>query len=207
MALVFFDQCHASTQADIDCEDASTQADFCVSDITTQMLLLSSLIPEREQADAICKLMQGLAVKSSLNVPDGYISDSLAAMQRLQHAGRSNILAQLAKAFGATRPDGIESLMPVNRMPVGLIEYVVNFFTSNSVSLLQQHTMAHIMYSLTGSYCSSRLQILVRNHVFTVWNKMVQNQWRSYVVLCAKWPRYKYYEHFIKNPCQCTKLL
>lgn len=140
-ALSSFDRCHASTQTDIKREDASTQADLGgVSDITTQMLLLLSLIPESEQADTLCKLMQALALKSSLNVPDGYISHSLAAMQRLQHAGRSNILSRLAKALGATRPDGIESLMPVHRMPVGLIEYAVNFFTSNSVSLLQQHT-------------------------------------------------------------------
>ena len=146
-ALNCFDRCHASTQASIACadastqarinsEDASTQAGFHVSDVTAQMLTLLHLIPESEQADTtcICRLMQELAVKSSLDVPDGYISHSLAAMKRLQQAGRSNILALLAKAFGLTRSDGVESLMPIHRMPVGLIEYTARFFTSNSVS-------------------------------------------------------------------------
>ena len=81
--------------------------------------------------------MQELAAKSAFHVPHGYISHSLAAMQRLQQAGRSNILALLAKAFGTTRSDGVESLMPVHRMPVGLIEYAALFFTSNSVSFFR----------------------------------------------------------------------
>lgn len=133
-ALNSFDRCNASTQASIDHEDASTQANFRASDITTEMLLLLSFIPESEQADTICKLLQEVAVKSSIVVPAGYISHSLAAMQRLQNAGRSNILALLAKAIGGTRSDGVQSLMPVHRMPVGLIEYTVNFLISNTVS-------------------------------------------------------------------------
>ena len=177
-ALNYFDRCHASTQASIDCEDASTQADFRVSDITTQMLLLLSLIPESEQADTICKLM---AVKSSFDVPDGYISHSLAAMQRLQHAGRSNILALLAKAFGATRSDGVESLMPIHRMPVGLIEYAVNFFTSNTVSF--SSGTRYIVYSF--SYRFLLFQLITNPGVRQCIRCSEQNGSKYMEVLCG----------------------
>lgn len=68
----------ASMQATVNSEDASTQPDFHVSDITTRMLLLLSLIPESEQADAICRLMQELAAKSAFSVPYGSLFNSHA---------------------------------------------------------------------------------------------------------------------------------
>ena len=83
------------------------------------MLALLSLIPDSDQT-----------LRSSVTVPAEFIAHSLVAMEKLKHAGRSNILALL---LGTVRPDGVESLMPVHRMPVGLIEYAVNFFTSKKV--------------------------------------------------------------------------
>ena len=41
----------------------------------------------------------------------------------------------LVKALGTMRPDNSDSLMPVKHMPMGLIEYTVNFFTA-SISML-----------------------------------------------------------------------
>ena len=116
-------------------QDASTQTDFCSDDITSQMLSLLSAIPESEQAGVVCKLVQALAAPS-VKVPREFIAQSLLTMQRLQQAGRSNVLALLAKALGTIRPDGSDSLMPVCKMPVGLIEYAVNFFASKKVYFL-----------------------------------------------------------------------
>ena len=113
--------------------DASTQADFCSDDISSHnMLSLLNAIPESEQAGVVCKLMQSLATPSVM-VPHEFIAQSLVSKQRLQQAGRSNVLASLAKALGTMRPDGRDSLMPICRMPVGLIEYAVNFFASKKV--------------------------------------------------------------------------
>lgn len=107
------------------------------------MLTLLSLIPESEQADTVCRLMQALAVQSALTVPLEFITHSPVAMKRLKDAGRSNILALLAKALGKMQPDGAESLMPVDRMPLGLMEYAVNLFTSTRVMKLP---IAYIHY-------------------------------------------------------------
>ena len=107
--------------------DASTQANFCTDDIKSQMRTLLSMLPESQQP---CDLIQLLAPSS---IPHKFIAQSLVSMQRLQQAGRSNILAGLAKALGTMLPNDQDSLMPISQMPVGLIEYAVNFFTSKKV--------------------------------------------------------------------------
>ena len=112
--------------------DACTQADFSREDITSQMMTLLSTLPESQQPDVVCELMQYLA-PSSVTVPHDFIGQSLVSMQRLQQAGRSNVLAGLAKALGTMRSNDCDSLMPISRMPVGLIEYAVDFFTSKKV--------------------------------------------------------------------------
>ena len=90
------------------------------------------MLPESQQPDVVCDLMQLLA-PSSVTLPPEFIAQSLVSMQRLEQAGRSNILAGLAKALGTMRPNDQDSLMPISQMPVGLIEYAVNFFTSKKV--------------------------------------------------------------------------
>ena len=54
-------------------------------------------------------------------------------MECLKNAGRSNVIYLLAKALGTNRPDGSGSLLPVSRMPMGLVEHIVTFFTASSV--------------------------------------------------------------------------
>ena len=49
------------------------------------------------------------------------------AMARLQAADRSNVVYNLAKGIGTGR-------FPLERMPMGLVEYTVNFFIAESVN-------------------------------------------------------------------------
>lgn len=143
--------------------DASTQADFCIDDISSQMLSLLNAIPESEQAGVVCKLMQSLA-KPSVMVPHEFIAQSLVTMQRLQHAGRSNVLALLAKALGTMRPDGRDSLMPICRMPVGLIEYAVNFFGASKRVHFSTYMSMYVltpMYVYTYYFVSRSLHVLM----------------------------------------------
>ena len=66
-------------------------------------------------------------------VPPDFLQLVASGMQHLHGAGRSNTIYLLAKALGTIRSDGSDSLMPVKRMPMGLIEYAINFFTASSV--------------------------------------------------------------------------
>ena len=73
---------------------------------------------------------------SGLHVPPNFLELSLKAMSQLKKSGRSNILFGLAKGLGLQRDDGSGSLIPTNRMPMGLLEYVINFYQSSKVIIL-----------------------------------------------------------------------
>lgn len=60
-----------------------------------------------------------------------------SGMQRLHTEGRSNTLYLLARALGTLRSDGSDSLLPVKRMPMGLIEYTVAFFAASCEQKVQ----------------------------------------------------------------------
>ena len=57
-------------------------------------------------------------------------------MIELQRANRSNMLLGLARCCGTQRTESGKSttLLPLTRMPTGLIEYQINFFTSSHKS-------------------------------------------------------------------------
>ena len=112
--------------------DTSTQTDSCASDATSKLKHLLASLPHSDQVTAVGELVQTLA-PSGVKIPLEFIAHSLTCMKNLQLAGRSNILSGLAKAIGTMRPDGSDTLMPVSHMPVGLIEYAISFFTSDSM--------------------------------------------------------------------------
>ena len=58
---------------------------------------------------------------------DDFLEVLSSAMVRLKAADRSNVVYKLAKGIGTGR-------FPVDRMPMGLVEYAVNFFTAESVN-------------------------------------------------------------------------
>ena len=69
-----------------------------------------------------------IACVSGINVPSDYLDYSLKAMKRLKESGRSNVLYSLARSLATPRSDGTGSKFPTTRMPIGLLEYLVNFF-------------------------------------------------------------------------------
>ena len=64
-----------------------------------------------------------------LSIPDDFLSLALKAMQKVTSEGRSNVIYGLCKGLGTSRPnDPNETYFPSLRMPMGLLEYMVNFF-------------------------------------------------------------------------------
>lgn len=80
---------------------------------------------------------------TGIQVPLGdFVQLVVQGMERLHKAGRTNVIYLIAKALGTTRPDGSDSLLPTSRMPMGLIEHIVNFFTATSVQQVRQYCLA-----------------------------------------------------------------
>ena len=66
-----------------------------------------------------------------LSVPTDFLKLSLCGMQCLKDAGILNVTYSLAKGLGISRPDGSDSLFPTSRMPMGLLQYMIEFFVTN----------------------------------------------------------------------------
>lgn len=61
-----------------------------------------------------------------LSFPNDILELSLSA------AGRTNVVYSLAQCIGTKRPGTEKSCLPVTRMPMGLLEHCVNFFSSSN---------------------------------------------------------------------------
>lgn len=88
-------------------------------------------LESEQQVYVISQLFSYFSLNNSrLIVPGDFLFLAQRAMRELKGAGRSNVVYNLVKAIGTKRPDGSDSLLPVRRMPMGLLEYCGIFFTS-----------------------------------------------------------------------------
>ena len=71
--------------------------------------------------------------------PSDFIHLAIQGMERLHKAGWKNVIYLMAKALGTACPDSSDSLLPTSRMPMGLVEHIVNFFTATSLQQVGQH--------------------------------------------------------------------
>ena len=65
-------------------------------------------------------------------VPSDFLQLCVHGMAHLKQCHRTNVIYLLAKALRPMRSDQSDSLLLTKRMPMGLIEHSVNFFTSSS---------------------------------------------------------------------------
>lgn len=91
----------------------------------------------KDQIEFITSLYQYYAsvCYPGLPVPSTFLELSLKAMAQLQKSGRSNIMFGLANGLGVLRGDCSDSLIPTSRMPMGLLEHLVNFYQSSKVKI------------------------------------------------------------------------
>lgn len=94
------------------------------------------MLPEAEQLQAITTLMQVFSARSysTVDIPDDFFDLCLRAMTRLKQVGRSNVVYRLVKGLGNMREDQSDSCLPTLRMPMDLLEYVINFYSCKSLS-------------------------------------------------------------------------
>ena len=83
-----------------------------------------------EQLSLVCDRFSHTATsKIGLAVPNDFLAMALKGMHNLSAAGRSNVTCTLCKSLGSFCPDNSEkTYFPTSRMPMGLLEHMVNFF-------------------------------------------------------------------------------
>lgn len=88
-------------------------------------------LPASEQIDLLSDMFTSIgSLNYSLSIPNDFLKLSLDGMMNLEAAGRHNLIYGLAKGFATPRPDGSDSCFPTKRMPIGLLQYMIEFFIS-----------------------------------------------------------------------------
>lgn len=68
-------------------------------------------------------------------------------MKRLEVNGKSNLVIKFCQCLANDRPDKSGSLMPMHRMPFGLIQHCIEFFTCTNV---MQVTLFIVTFTLSA---------------------------------------------------------
>ena len=101
----------------------------------TQLSLPPSINNDDELL-VLSELFSELMMKEKISVPNNYLLFSAKAMVQLAHHNHSNVLYNLAKGIGTYRQDGSDLCFPCERMPMGLLEYMADFFSYKNIQLV-----------------------------------------------------------------------
>ena len=67
--------------------------------------------------------------------PSDFVTLSLTSMKVLQEHNKSNLLYKFAYCLGSNQPGTEKPLFPLNRMPFGLVEYQIEFFSCTNMQV------------------------------------------------------------------------
>jgi len=118
-------------QIEIECTRSSSLSSIAVA---REDIIMDGfrLLPYDEQVSAVSDMFCHCAsTKYGLIIPTDFLELALKGMHKLYADNRSNVIYGISKGFGSFRAeDPNESCFPTGRMPMGLLEYMVNFFIS-----------------------------------------------------------------------------
>ena len=123
----------AAETTTVDSQEMCTQTEELDVPVTNEdriatAISLLKMVSDEKLMRVVSHLFQRLApTKYDVHIPADFLQLSLIAARHLNQCGRSNVLYGFAKAIGTMRPDGSDSRLPARRMPMGLLEYMVNF--------------------------------------------------------------------------------
>lgn len=90
-------------------------------------------VSANEQLNIINDLLCSYAKRiHEVDVPPGFVSLSLRGMKHLENTGRINVIHELVKGLGTMRPDKSDSYFPTTRMPIGMLQYMIQFFNAKA---------------------------------------------------------------------------
>ena len=65
--------------------------------------------------------------------PRTFVQLSMDAMKRLEENSKPNLVLKFCQGLAMDRPNNAGPLIPIHRMPFGLIQYCIEFFTCTNV--------------------------------------------------------------------------
>ena len=98
--------------------------------------------PVEDQIQLLSELFSGYCIRN--HAPKTMVSHlelSIQRMLQLEKVGRSNVLYGLASGLGSFREDG-SPRFPVDRMPMGLLQHMVDFLNCQSVQEVRGYILS-----------------------------------------------------------------
>ena len=136
---------------------SSTQtSELNCENIVDMMISLMTALPEEEQYHVVNRVLQVLAARAypCASVPDDFIKLCLIAMERLKQMGRYNLVHGLVYGLGVMREDGSDSRLPTTKMPIGLLEYIISFYHSESINKVSINCAFKLYTTVTFWLCT-----------------------------------------------------
>ena len=105
--------------------------------VTVLFDIIVRLFEQKEDSDVVDlldKLYSWTACKKGItsNIRT-FLQLSLDAMKRLEDNNKVNLVLKFCQGLALDRPDKTGPLIPIHRMPFGLLQYCIEFFTSTNV--------------------------------------------------------------------------
>ena len=130
--------CHVSTSTvEVGLQTKFPPAPTCHIDCETELSFPLSE-SEDENLVVLSALFSELLLKRGITLPDDFLTYCVKAMQQLLKNNRSNVVYKLVKGIGTVRSDDSDSCFPCKRMPMGLLEYMADFFSSKRIQQVCQ---------------------------------------------------------------------
>lgn len=121
------DHVDASTQTESDPHAASRIDAHSIKSAVSQY-------DEFTQLEIISEMFSAYAHSQGVSVSNDFLRLFLQASNHLKNCNRINVVYGLAKVIGTLRLDKTDSLLPARRMPMGLVEYLVQFFSADNLT-------------------------------------------------------------------------
>ncbi|XP_065893229.1 uncharacterized protein [Dysidea avara] len=136
------------------------------------LIHLFSRLPVETHLQVLSRLFTSyVSAASSLTVPDDFLCHAAAAIVHLHENGRTNVLYNLAKGIGTFRPDKTDTRFPIKQMPMGLVEYIAQFFAADNLQKIrcppdyrswQQTMYSHFGHKWLSLHCGPMWSIVSR---------------------------------------------
>ena len=107
---------------------------LCVSDVTEFLSSLSKIASRDALLSVADSLVSSVASKTGLswNVK-GFLDTACRAMCELEAHDKPNVVYFLCRCIADKKEDGKTPILPLDRMPFGLIQYQLEFFNATHI--------------------------------------------------------------------------
>ena len=110
--------------------DVGTEVNFAPT-LSMAVAVIEELSPS-QQVVLLSDLFQKVCRTYDECIGSDFLELIVKASRHLMQCGRSNVIYKLARAIGTMRLDNTDSRLPAKRMPMGMLEYIANFYDAEN---------------------------------------------------------------------------